>query len=124
VLRMMSVLAIALLLCARPSVAEFTSYAIVRNDGSLIIRNNVVRLFGVYIPDPGQFCDARTRAGKPKAQAMLCPEFLLQVGDPRRSSARWRPGGFGVVRLVAVDERTLREAALESPQFNVPIQYL
>jgi endonuclease YncB( thermonuclease family) len=60
-LRMMSVLAIALLLCARPSAAEFTSYAIVRNDGSLLIRNNVVRLFGVYIPDPGQFCDARLR---------------------------------------------------------------
>ena len=59
--RLMSVLAIALLLCARSSVAEFTSYAIVRNDGSLIIRNNVVRLFGVYIPDPGQFCDTRLR---------------------------------------------------------------
>lgn len=60
-LRMMSVLAIALLLCARPSAAEFTSYAILRNDGSLLIRNKVVRLFGVYIPDPGQFCDARLR---------------------------------------------------------------
>jgi endonuclease YncB( thermonuclease family) len=72
-LRMMSVLAIALLLCARPSAAEFTSYAIVRNDGSLLIRNNVVRLFGVYIPDPGQFCDARLRpifCGRRSASAL------------------------------------------------------
>jgi hypothetical protein len=56
---------------------------------------------------------------------MLRAEFLLQVGDSKEVTRRcWRPGGFGVVKLVAVDERTLRGAALESPQFNVPIQYL
>jgi hypothetical protein len=51
--RLLSVLVVALLLCARPSAAEFSSYAIVHDDASLVIQNKVVRLFGVYIPDPG-----------------------------------------------------------------------
>ena len=49
--RLLSIVVVALLLCARPSAAEFSSYAIVRDDASLLMRNNVVRLFGVYIPD-------------------------------------------------------------------------
>ena len=47
--------------CARPSAAEFSSYAVLQDDASLVIRNKVVRLFGIYIPDPGQFCDTQLR---------------------------------------------------------------
>lgn len=49
--------AVLLFLCASSARAEFRSYAIVQNDGSLVIQNRVVRLFGVYIPDDRQFCD-------------------------------------------------------------------
>ena len=59
--RLLSVLVVALLLCARPTAAEFSSYAIVHDDASLVIQNKVVRLFGVYIPDPGRFCDTQLR---------------------------------------------------------------
>jgi endonuclease YncB( thermonuclease family) len=52
--RLLSIVVVALLLCARPSAAEFSSYVIIRDDASLLIRNNVVRLFGVYIPRVNQ----------------------------------------------------------------------
>jgi hypothetical protein len=48
--RLLSIVVVALLLCARPTAAEFTSYAFVRGDGSLLIRNKVVWLHGVYFP--------------------------------------------------------------------------
>jgi hypothetical protein len=36
--------------------ADFKSYAVVREDASLLIQNKVVRLYGIYIPQRGQFC--------------------------------------------------------------------
>ena len=61
--------------CARPSAAEFSSYAVLQDDASLVIRNKVVRLFGIYIPDPGQFCDTPTTAASapPPAIREQCP---------------------------------------------------
>lgn len=39
-----------------PARADLESYAVVRDDASLLIRRTVVHLYGVYIPDSGQFC--------------------------------------------------------------------
>ena len=69
--RLLSVLVVALLLCARPSAAEFSSYAIVHDDASLVIQNKVVRLFGVYIPHPGRFCDTQLRPTRLMQQSPL-----------------------------------------------------
>lgn len=53
----MAAVAIVLLVWATPSAADFRSYAIVQDDGSLLIQNKVVRLFGIYNPDDRRFCD-------------------------------------------------------------------
>jgi endonuclease YncB( thermonuclease family) len=58
---LLAVAATALFALTRPSFAELRSYALVQDDASLIIQNRVVRLFGVYIPEPGQFCDTQFR---------------------------------------------------------------
>ena len=62
--------------CPRPSMAaEFTSYAIVREDASMVIQGRVVRLYGVYIPDTGRTC--RTFFSPPECgtRAALALEF-------------------------------------------------
>jgi endonuclease YncB( thermonuclease family) len=56
-IRLLAVTAVGVILCAKPSVAEFRSYAIVLEDASLVIQNRVVRLFGIYIPQYSQFCN-------------------------------------------------------------------
>jgi endonuclease YncB( thermonuclease family) len=62
--------------CPRPSMAaEFTSYAIVREDASMVIQGRVVRLYGIYIPDTGRTC--RTFFSPPECgtRAALALEF-------------------------------------------------
>jgi endonuclease YncB( thermonuclease family) len=76
--RLLSVAVVALLLCARPSAAEFRSYAVVQDDGSLLIQNRVVRLFGVYIPDPKQFCDTQLRPAFCGNRAAVALNFKIQ----------------------------------------------
>ena len=76
--RLLSVLVVALLLCARPSAAEFSSYAIVHDDASLVIQNKVVRLFGVYIPDPRRFCDTQLRPAFCGNRAATALNFTIQ----------------------------------------------
>ncbi|MFO1157144.1 MAG: hypothetical protein U1E43_10375 [Rhodospirillales bacterium] len=40
---------------------DFRSYAVVQEDGSLLIKNKLVRLYGIYIPQKGQFCSVNPR---------------------------------------------------------------
>ena len=66
----------ALALGPAPAAAEeFTSYAIVREDGSMIIDGRVVRLFGVYIPDTGVTCRTFTSPAQCGSRAALALEF-------------------------------------------------
>jgi endonuclease YncB( thermonuclease family) len=76
--RLLSVLVVALLLCARPSAAEFSSYAVVQDDASLVIQNKVVRLFGIYIPELGQFCDTQLRPAFCGNRAATALNFKIQ----------------------------------------------
>ena len=60
---------------ASAAAAEFTSYAIVRNDGSLIIQSRVVRLYGIYIPDTGFTCRSITSPVECGSRAAIALEF-------------------------------------------------
>ena len=76
--RLLSVLVVSLLFCARPSAAEFSSYAVLQDDASLVIQNKVVRLFGIYIPDPRQFCDTQLRPAFCGNRAATALNFKIQ----------------------------------------------
>lgn len=39
-----------------PAAAEVRSYAIVQDDGSLLVRGQIMRLYGVVIPQGGRYC--------------------------------------------------------------------
>ena len=76
--RLLSAAVVALLLCARPGAAEFRSYAVVQDDASLVIQNKVVRLFGVYIPDPRRFCDTKLNPAFCGNRAATALNFKIQ----------------------------------------------
>jgi endonuclease YncB( thermonuclease family) len=76
--RLLSVAVVALLLSARPGAAEFRSYAVVQDDASLVIQNRVVRLFGIYIPQPEQFCDTHLRPAFCGNRAATALNFKIQ----------------------------------------------
>ena len=66
----------ALALGPAPAAAEeFTSYAIVREDGSMAIAGRVVQLYGIYIPDTGVTCRTFTSPAQCGSRAALALEF-------------------------------------------------
>lgn len=66
----------ALGLGSLPAAAEeFTSYAIVREDGSMAIAGRVVRLYGIYIPDTGTSCRTFVSPVECGSRAALALEF-------------------------------------------------
>lgn len=72
-MRPFTLLFVATILLATTSVgpanAEIRSYAIVRDDGTLIVRGQIVRLYGVLIPSTGRFCQQNIRPGRCRSSA-------------------------------------------------------
>ena len=60
---------------ATASAEEFTSYALARNDGTLLIQSRVVRLYGIYIPDTGFTCRSISSPAECGSRAALALEF-------------------------------------------------
>lgn len=58
--------------------AEFRSYAVVREDASLLIQNKVVRLFGIYVPQQGQFCSFNINPPYCGTRAAAALDFKIQ----------------------------------------------
>ena len=58
--------------------AEFRSYAVVQEDASLLIQNKVVRLYGIYIPQNGQFCNVNPRPPFCGTRAAAALDFKIQ----------------------------------------------
>ena len=94
----------AVVFCVGPAAAEdFTSYAIVREDGSMLIQGRVVRLYGIYIPQTGVTCrsifspaECGTRAAlalefKTGNQFVTCRE-VLALADGSVSAVCWVEG--------------------------------
>jgi endonuclease YncB( thermonuclease family) len=78
---MLKPLAIALvswILAAGTAAADFRSYAVVQEDASLVIQNKVVRLYGIYIPQLGQFCNVNPRPPFCGTRAAAALDFKIQ----------------------------------------------
>ncbi|MFO1120324.1 MAG: hypothetical protein U1E38_09610 [Rhodospirillales bacterium] len=76
------VLVIAALLLAfipATAIADFRSYAVVQEDGSLLIQNKLVRLYGIYIPQKGQFCSINPRPLFCGTRAAAALDFKIRV---------------------------------------------
>jgi endonuclease YncB( thermonuclease family) len=95
--RLLSVLVVSLVFCARPSAAEFRSYAVLQDDGSLVIQNKVVRLFGIYIPDRGQFCDTKLRPTFCGNRAATALNFKTQGFVTCQEMSTYDDGSIGAI---------------------------
>lgn len=63
---------------ARPAAADFRSYAVVQDDGSMIIQNRRVYLHGIYIPQYGKYCDPVIRPTFCGNRAAVALDFKIQ----------------------------------------------
>lgn len=70
---------LAALLAAVSAGAEVRSYAIVQDDGSLLVRGQVMRLFGVVIPQGGWYCQGRLSPARCRSStAALALDFRIR----------------------------------------------
>jgi endonuclease YncB( thermonuclease family) len=69
---------VAVLLSVTPAAATIESYAIVRPDATLLIRQKVVRLHGLYIPSDGQLCGRIFRPARCASRAAVALDFKIQ----------------------------------------------
>jgi endonuclease YncB( thermonuclease family) len=67
-----------LCLPATGSAAALVNYANVRADASLLVGSQVVRLFGIHVPDTGRTCRTNIRPVRCGSQAMLALDFKIR----------------------------------------------
>ncbi len=67
----------ALALVPASARADFSSYAFVRDDGTLKIRNHVIHLYGIHIPDAGTSRQAFARPLQCGSRAALALKFEI-----------------------------------------------
>lgn len=80
--------------------AEFTSYALVREDASLLIRGKVVRLFGLFIPENERICKFFVRPGSCGARAAVALDFRITGFVTCREMAANRDGSIDAICYV------------------------
>jgi endonuclease YncB( thermonuclease family) len=89
-------LPLALLLAVPPAGAQSTikSYAVVRDDATLILRNQVIRLTGIFIPENGRICEPRIRPVQCGTRAAQALRIKIQGFIECLPQARYRDGSL------------------------------
>jgi endonuclease YncB( thermonuclease family) len=72
--------------------ADLHSYALVQDDGSLLIKNRVVHLYGIWLPETERQCRTVIRPVRCASRAVLALEFKIQ-GFVHCEPRRERPDG-------------------------------
>lgn len=89
---------IAVLLPLSPLQAqEFRSYAVVQDNATLVIQNRLVRLYGIYVPQQGQFCDQVQRPPRCGTRAAVALDFKIQGFVTCRTMATYDDGSVGAI---------------------------
>ena len=66
------------LACSAAASRELHSYALVQDDGSLLIDGKRVHLYGVHLPDTRRRCSSIIRPSRCGSRAMLALDFRIQ----------------------------------------------
>ena len=69
---------IAVWLAAGAAAGDVTSYALVQDDASLLVRGKTYRLYGVYVPTDGTQCNTILRPARCATRAALALDFKIQ----------------------------------------------
>ena len=86
-----------------PHASEITSYAIVRDDGSLRVQGRIFRLFGAYIPDTSRVCRSNFRPVKCGTRASTALEIKIQGFVSCDPKVQLRDGSIGAFCYVRGD---------------------
>ncbi|MFO1127525.1 MAG: hypothetical protein U1E66_03690 [Rhodospirillales bacterium] len=70
--------ALLTLVAPAATAADLESYAVVREDGSLIVRSRVIYLYGIFIPDDSQFCSGTFRPATCGTRAAVALDQKIQ----------------------------------------------
>ena len=62
--------------------ANFNSYAFVNDNGTLTMRNKVIRLYGIHIPETSRTCNSQIRPPRCGSRAQRALEVKLISGWP------------------------------------------
>lgn len=73
------ILALAAAAPARAARGDIESYAVVRSDASMLVRGRVIHLFGIAIPDDGQFCTGNVRPALCGSRAAVALEQKIRT---------------------------------------------
>ncbi len=71
-------LGICLVVAGGAAARELHSYALVQDDGSLLVKGKRVHLYGIYLPDTGQHCRSNLRPVRCASRAALALDFRIQ----------------------------------------------
>lgn len=77
-LRLIVLIACALVAASAGARADIKSYAIVQDDASLLMRGKTIRLAGIYIPSTGQICNSNIRPVRCAPRAAQALEFIIR----------------------------------------------
>lgn len=81
---------------ARSGAAEIRSYALVQDDGSLIVRGQLLRLYGLIIPMTGRYCQQQIRPARCRAStAALALDGKIQGFVRCETVEQYTDGSFG-----------------------------
>ena len=84
-------------LFSSPAPADIESWAIVNEDGSLLVRGRTIRLFGIYIPPTERTCRAFIRPVRCASRAVLALDFKVQGFVRCQEIAKLRDGSISAV---------------------------
>jgi endonuclease YncB( thermonuclease family) len=70
------------------------SYAVVRDDATLIVRNQVIRLSGIFVPEDGRVCEPRIRPVQCGTRAAQALRIKIQGFIECLPQARYRDGSL------------------------------
>jgi endonuclease YncB( thermonuclease family) len=86
-----------LALAARPSHADFRSYAVVQDDATMVIQNKLVRLYGIYIPQNAPFCGQTLRPTVCGNRAAVALDFKIQGFVTCREMGAYTDGSISAI---------------------------
>ena len=96
-LRLLLFVGAAVLAAAPLRAQEFRSYAVVQDDASLVIQSKVVRLYGIYLPQQGRFCDPSQRPTFCGNRAAVALDFLIQGFVTCRQMGAYDDGSISAI---------------------------
>lgn len=107
-MRSLLLLPVVLAMLCGPARADSATYALVNDDGTLLVHERIVHLYGIYIPDSGKLCRTTIRPVRCGTEASLALRFRIQSFVRCIEHARFADGSVSATCFVKGQGSVLR----------------